>query len=208
MPTILAIETSTRTGSVALARDGVVLSGAEFVAERSHNAHIFKPLRALLDVAGEVDGILVGTGPGSYTGVRIGIACGLGLALARGVPLAGMPSVCALDVADGYWVVGDARRGKFFRCRVEDGQMAGEPVLVDGSDMSDVSDLSEGALLTFDGEPPVAGARVVVPSAGVLARRGSLLPAAEFAALGEKPVEPIYLAPAFVTTPKRRVAGA
>ena len=51
---------------------------------------------------------------------------------------------------------------------------------------------------------------MAVPSAGVLARRGSLLPPEEFASLGEKPIEPIYLAPAFVTitgtTPTR--AGA
>jgi tRNA threonylcarbamoyladenosine biosynthesis protein TsaB len=200
MPTILAIETSTRTGSVALARDGVVLSEASFIAERSHNAQIFAPLRALLEGSKKIEGILVGVGPGSYTGVRIGIACGLGLSLARGVPFGGMPSVCALDEEVGYWVIGDARRGKFFRCRVEGGHLRGAPVL---SDQSQLSELSDESVFTFDDHPPIPGARVAVPSAGVLARRGSLLPPEEFASLGEKPIEPIYLAPAFVTTPRK-----
>lgn len=205
MPTILAIETSTRTGSVALARDGVVLQEASFLAERSHNSHLFQPLRALLELANGIDGVLVGTGPGSYTGVRIGISCGIGLSLSKGVPLAGMPSVCALDEPGAYRVVGDARRGKFFQCRVESGRMLGAPVLSDRSDLSDKSDLP---VFTFDETPPIPEARLAVPSAGVLARLGSLLSATQFAALGAAPVEPIYLAPAFVTTPKQRGAGA
>ncbi len=201
MPAILAIETSTRTGSVALARDGVVVSEARFTAERSHNAHIFAPLRALLEMAGEIEGVLVGIGPGSYTGVRIGIACGIGLSLARNVPLAGMPSACALDEPGAYRVVGDARRGKFFTCRVEGGRMVGAPFL------SERLDEPGGLVFTFDDVPPAPEACLAVPSAGVLARLGSVLPPSEFAGLGQKPVEPIYLAAAFVTTPKKPGKG-
>ena len=133
---VLGMDTATADAVVGVARGGEILRDAALEPDADgrprHSRVLLAEVERCAEAAGgwsAVDRIAVGTGPGSYTGVRIGISCGLGLSLAKGVPLAGMPSVCALGEAGGYWVIGDARRGKFFRCRVEDGRMTGAPVL-------------------------------------------------------------------------------
>ena len=91
---ILAIETSTALGGVAVVRDGEVCFEKTFSSERSHNSQLFAPLREALAVAGDtLRAVVVGTGPASYTGVRIGIAAAQGIAVSREVPVIGLPSV-------------------------------------------------------------------------------------------------------------------
>ena len=82
----LAIETSTTRGSIALTRDGEVLLEQSFASERSHNSQIFAPLGEALELA-IPELIAVGTGPGSYTGARIGIAAGIGIDESHGLRL-------------------------------------------------------------------------------------------------------------------------
>ena len=98
---ILAIESSTPRGSLALWRDRRLVAVEEFQSERAHNSVLFGPLEAVLRQAEALDLIVCGTGPGSYSGVRVGIAAAIGVSLARCVPLIGMPSVCALPQAQG-----------------------------------------------------------------------------------------------------------
>lgn len=69
---------------------------------------------AELDMEG-VERIVVGTGPGSFAGIRAAIAFARGYATARGCEVLGLPSACALAAGDGpSAVVGDARRGKYW----------------------------------------------------------------------------------------------
>ncbi len=99
MPTILAIETSTQRASVALIRDEVLLCEQE----SGVNAHS-EVLLALVDEclrAGDIalrdlDTIAVGAGPGSFTGLRIGMATVKGLCFASGVSLTPVSSLAAL----------------------------------------------------------------------------------------------------------------
>ena len=70
---ILALETSTRQASLAVWRDGEVVREWSFCSERSHNSLLFAPLREAWAVA-EPDLMVVGTGPGSYAGVRVALA--------------------------------------------------------------------------------------------------------------------------------------
>ena len=73
--TLLALDLSTAHGSIAVVRGDDVLFQSSFQSERSHNAQVFAPLREALAAAGEgLTGIVIGNGPGSYTGVRIAIA--------------------------------------------------------------------------------------------------------------------------------------
>ena len=98
METIVAIETSSPRGSVARYEDGRVVEVIGFTSDRSHNSVIFAPLAAALK-AGPPDLIVAGTGPGSYSGIRVGIAAGLGISLTHGVPLIGLPSLTAFGEA-------------------------------------------------------------------------------------------------------------
>ena len=102
---VLALDTTTRTGSCALARDGRVLREEASDAERGHAERLPGDLAALLEHAGvalrEVDVFAVATGPGSFTGLRIGIATMQGLAVARGTPLVGVSAFDALALIAG-----------------------------------------------------------------------------------------------------------
>ena len=111
---ILAFDTATDVATSALVDDGEVLG------ERSSRAvTVLEDVDALLRQAGahtrEIGGIAVGTGPGSFTGVRVGLATARGLAFALGVPLAGVSTLDALAAgAPGAVPVVDARRGEVF----------------------------------------------------------------------------------------------
>jgi tRNA threonylcarbamoyladenosine biosynthesis protein TsaB len=97
---ILALDTATREGSCALARDGIVLAEAASDASRPQAARLPGDLMALLDQVGlglpAIDIYAVATGPGSFTGLRVGIATMQGLAFAAQQPLVGISAFDAL----------------------------------------------------------------------------------------------------------------
>jgi len=111
---ILAFDTATDVATSALVLDGEVLG------ERvSRAVTVLEDIDALLRQAGahtrEVEGLAVGIGPGSFTGVRIGLATARGLALALGIPAAGVSTLAALAAgAPAAVPVIDARRGEIF----------------------------------------------------------------------------------------------
>jgi len=94
MAHILLIETSTSVLSVALARDGAVVS-ERVCAEPRKQASLTAPLvKEVLDEAGltvrDCDAVCVSSGPGSYTGLRVGVSTAKGLAFGAGIPLLAM----------------------------------------------------------------------------------------------------------------------
>ena len=99
MAHILLIETSTSVLSVALARDGAVVS-ERVCTEPRMQASLTAPLvKEVLDQAGlkarDCDAVCVSSGPGSYTGLRVGVSTAKGLAFGAGIPLL---SVGTLDI--------------------------------------------------------------------------------------------------------------
>jgi tRNA threonylcarbamoyladenosine biosynthesis protein TsaB len=114
---VLAIDTSSRSRVVCVvATDLGALVDSAVVHGEPVAASLPRVLGRMLDAVGAV---VVVTGPGTYTGVRAGMAAALGVAHARGLPLHGVGTLEVVacgdpDAAAGDWVVSDAGRGALY----------------------------------------------------------------------------------------------
>jgi tRNA threonylcarbamoyladenosine biosynthesis protein TsaB len=130
----------------------------------------------------EIEGIVVGRGPGSFTSIRIGLAMARSLALSLDVPVAGAST---LDAYDGGMPVVDARRGEVFApgprvCKPEELDVTGQTLVGDGAiRYRDVFE-ARGATIPPDDDP------AHVPDALLLVERAGPFGAAEL-------VEPLYV---------------
>lgn len=99
---LLALDTSTEACSVALQIGAEILSLDE-VCPQQHSKRVLPMVQQLLSQAGialkDLDGIVFGRGPGSFTGVRIGVGVAQGLAFGAGVPLYGVSTLAAMAQA-------------------------------------------------------------------------------------------------------------
>lgn len=111
---VLAFDTATDVATTALLEEGLVLG------ERLGTARgLVGDVDDLFDAAGatqaDLDAVVVGTGPGSFTSTRIGLAFARGLAVALDIPGAGVSTLDALaSAAPGATPIVDARRGEVF----------------------------------------------------------------------------------------------
>jgi tRNA threonylcarbamoyladenosine biosynthesis protein TsaB len=172
--TILAIDTSTTVCGVAVLRDGALLA-EQWIEERSaHAERLFGLTDTVLRTAGvmlrECDAFAVAIGPGSFTGLRIGLSAAKGFHLAAGKPMIAVPTLTALahrclplfGAAAGYCVAAlDARRDEAYMqtFAVADGVM--RPVGgVDARTVTEiVLSLPEGRMvLTGDARQKIAAA--------------------------------------------------
>lgn len=91
MAVILSIETATVAGSVAIHRDGNLVGLQQYNIEKSHSSLVQVLISQLLENTGirreEIEAIAVSAGPGSYTGLRIGVSSAKGLCYALNIPL-------------------------------------------------------------------------------------------------------------------------
>ncbi|MEZ5992794.1 MAG: tRNA (adenosine(37)-N6)-threonylcarbamoyltransferase complex dimerization subunit type 1 TsaB [Planctomycetota bacterium] len=132
---ILAIESSGDGGGAAVLRDGEVLSEIEVSGARKHGSELMPCIdKACVDAAinrSDVDAIAVNCGPGSYTGLRIGMATASAIGYALDKPVVGVPCFDAMVLqyvmADDFdvalkrelWPVMDARRNEVMTARFE-----------------------------------------------------------------------------------------
>ncbi len=121
--TLLAIDTSGATASVAVYHDQV-LAESVWQSGRGHSAQLLPTIEAMLNLARvdrrELAAIAVATGPGSYSGLRVGVSTAMGLALALGIGVAQVPT---LDViAWGHLVLASADGKRPIRAAIEIGR--------------------------------------------------------------------------------------
>ena len=100
MALILCIEAGTDVGSVALAKNGELLSLLENLEGRQHAQNLAVYVQEVLQEhdldAGDLDAVAVGKGPGSYTGLRIAVSLAKGICYGAGIPLIAVNSLEAL----------------------------------------------------------------------------------------------------------------
>lgn len=136
---ILAIDTSANTATCALARDGSLLALYTVNGLLTHSETMLPMIENMLEKSAvkisDVDAFAVSEGPGSFTGVRIGVSLIKGLAYGTGKPCVGVSTLAALaknlDGFAGYVVpVMDARRNQVYTAVFKDGQRLTEDMLV------------------------------------------------------------------------------
>ena len=131
---ILAADTSLPLLSVALLRDDDLLAAVAVEGKGSRNEKLLPAIDWVLGEAGvdrrEIDLFAVTRGPGSFTGVRIGLATMQGLALALGKPVCAMSTHEAIAPERGeVTIVDDAGRGEYYVSYYLDGREVGAPHL-------------------------------------------------------------------------------
>lgn len=162
---VLGIETSTVRGSVALVENGQLVARQEHTEANAHAERLLPLIDAAMKAAGwEASGLQrigVGLGPGSFTGVRVGLALAQGLALGLQIPLVGVCSLRAMAAAVPPGLPGlrvaclDARRGEVFVGAYEDAtaSTAPAPLVVPRGELDKLLNrLSNTAPLVVTGE--------------------------------------------------------
>jgi len=120
---ILSIDTSSTRGSLALSENTTLVIQEQLGIPRTHSEHLIPSIDALLTKANwertSLEGIVVAMGPGSFMGLRIGLATAKGIALAVECPIVGISSLASLSLNGRYGggaviALIDARRGEVY----------------------------------------------------------------------------------------------
>jgi tRNA threonylcarbamoyladenosine biosynthesis protein TsaB len=150
---ILALDTATDSCSVAATDDGALSAELTIRKSQTHAKHLMKLIDSVLEIAGfgvgDLDGLAVTIGPGSFTGLRIGISTIKGLAHALAKPVVGVSTLKALAWQCGYTSdlicpLLDARKGEVYGAtyRLHEGrliQKTGPRVMIPDAVVEDIT---------------------------------------------------------------------
>jgi tRNA threonylcarbamoyl adenosine modification protein YeaZ len=131
MSKVLAIDTSTSRTSVAIIENGTVVYSGFRDGATAHGPSLPALVQEALAIS-DVDQVVVGMGPGPFTGLRVGIAFAQSFALAREIPVRG---VCSLDaiatqISEADFIITvDARRKEVYWARYTNGVRVGQPAV-------------------------------------------------------------------------------
>ena len=162
---LLAFETSAKAGSVALLQDGKLLGESYQNTGLTHSQTLMVMAQQLLEGCGhtpqDVQAVAVAAGPGSFTGVRIGVAAAKGFAWGGEIPCYGVSTLEAMALQLGLWQgyilpVMDARREQVYNAlfRVQEGKLQRlcEDRAIALADLAEeIKNLSEPVFLVGDG---------------------------------------------------------
>jgi len=198
---VLGLDTCLSSCSVAVLDGGRVLASAREVMARGHQERLAPMAQAVMGEAGlafdRLERIAVTVGPGSFTGLRVGIAFAKGLALALDIPTVGIGTLEALaaDAQGLVFSVIDARRGQLYLQGFDDGRALMAPdALTAETAAARIAEASQGRPFTLvgSGAPLLAGlapGAKIVAAEGADARHVARLAAARDPA----PLKPLYL---------------
>lgn len=199
---VLTLELSTARGSVVVLENRELRFVREFANDRHNSAAFFDAVANARQSFAALDAIAVGLGPGSYAGTRIAISTAIGLQLAAGAKLLGVPSICALDVTEReYCVIGDARRKSFWIARVVDTVCIEMPELVTESELR--SRIAASAYPVYSSEQ-LSGFENVKRAFPSATRLAGIAAGGHPSAI-DAPLQPLYLREPHITTSKQPV---
>jgi tRNA threonylcarbamoyladenosine biosynthesis protein TsaB len=151
-PVLLAIDTATRTASLALYSSEGVLAETTWRSRENHTVELTPQIVRLLELAGvqknQLTVIAIALGPGSFTGLRVGMSVAKGLAFGSQIPLIGVPTLDAMAHAHVWqalpiWVVLAAGRGRYsvarYSARRGAAKRVGDYALVDSAGLVDLA---------------------------------------------------------------------
>ena len=199
---ILAVDTATRA-SIVVAGQRSPLAVSRREVQHRHGSHVLEQIDEVLAGAGatldDVTGLVVGTGPGSFTGLRVGLATVKTIAYARGISLVGVMSSDALRRAGGVddaVVVLPAGARDHYLARVGE-----DPVLVAPGQLADA--LGEAVVLAVDMAADFLGAAATRLGSAALETMPAALLTLAHERLGSGAIDDVAeLIPAYVALPR------
>ncbi len=203
---ILALDSSSSVASVAFVSTqhstSEILFRSDVAHKRSDSSALFEGLQSAVTLCGAPDALAVGLGPGSYNGLRAGIAAARAFATALDIPLLSFPSPLALPGPEtGFWAIGDARGGHYWIASVREGAFLQEPRLLAPAEIA--QELLSHPDFPLLGTAPLVGLEQLIqmtPDAGRLAILAEK--ADPFSSVATTTPEPLYLKPPHITTPR------
>ena len=134
----LAIDTATSRTIVGVIEDGKVLFEAFHEGATEHGFAITELVAKALEISPAPDQVVVGMGPGPFTGLRVGITFAHTFALAREIPVIGVCSLDAIDIDKSeYTVAIDARRKEIYWASYKDGVRVSGPAVSKPAEVAD-----------------------------------------------------------------------
>ena len=134
----LAIDTATARTIVGVIQDEKVLFEEFYEGATKHGFAITELVTKALVICPKPDQVVVGMGPGPFTGLRVGITFAHSFALAREIPVIGVCSLDAIDVKQSeYTVAIDARRKEIYWAKYKDGVRVLGPAVSKPADVAD-----------------------------------------------------------------------
>lgn len=207
---VLGIDSSTDKLAVGLAEGGTVVAEKTVTSAFEHASHVIGLIDSLLRQSAhaktDLTGVAVAIGPGSFTGLRIGLAVAKGLCVALDLPIIGLSTfevlACRLrNRYREYFLGASARRGESYVCRVRSNMVLRDHIVLIADD--DLSDVVGSTPAGFVGKEPSgvwAGLTHRIPSSDLVVSGG------ELASIGARwltdsrrddpaLLEPLYIAP-------------
>jgi tRNA threonylcarbamoyladenosine biosynthesis protein TsaB len=186
----LLIENSTDRGTLAMGDDGAIVFRRSF----ARSGDMAGAIQEIFLAFGAPDEIVVGIGPGSYTGLRVAAATAIGIQAALGCVVSGCPSVLGYPTGS-YHVVGDARLSTVFFASIEDKRITRGPELIPVEEFKEFrATLSDAPLFAVGAVPGCDDLQVERPAAEYLIGCRS-----SFVSV----IEPLYLKEPHITVKRK-----